>query len=136
MRGKQSQIPRYPDELRKEERKGMWQTCKSRWKAQSELCRVVVSFAACLSVGCAFTSKVGNITFTAGPSMEPTLHTDGGIVVVDIWSYSKPEWLCGWLGCRRMSYKPGDVVICRHPYDEDKSESHPSVPCPMPCMLC
>ncbi|RYG67787.1 S26 family signal peptidase [archaeon] len=54
-----------------------------------------------------------NLTLCKGPSMEPTLHSQGTLVFVDIFNY-------------RLLGKPfeiGDVVIAMSPTDDTKSKS-------------
>lgn len=103
--------------------KRIWTKCqqiKHNWKTNPEWRKAAVrstgEFTVLFTGGLFVVTFVGNFTLCMGPSMEPTLNTDGGLVYVDIWSHKVLQ----------KAYKPGDVVIAKHP--EDQGKSKPSTP--------
>ena len=52
-----------------------------------------------------------NVTYCIGPSMIPTIHQSGNLVLIDSFNYR----------LRSEAYKNGDVVISTCPYDADKT---------------
>lgn len=71
---------------------------------------VVTDVACVLSVFHVVTNYFVDFTLCTGPSMLPTVNTDGDIAVIDIFSYT----LSG------RKYERGDVIVSVCPYDANK----------------
>lgn len=82
-------------------------------------------FVAIVAAAWVFGHSVGNITWCTGPSMEPTLHKDGGLVLVDIASHKLLQ----------RPYRTGDVVIAVHPQEPSKRKPISSSVCPYALIL-